>query len=749
MVRFFLLTALISVNLFAVSNSKCTPDYGDTKVYECKHQTDIPYALVDDNWCQSNCLAQGKPNGHVSCFYKERANTKKQHCKCLPKDEGGNEGGSGVAVPNALRLNLTAAEITHLTDVYINETLAIIDEIAAIPRDECNFETVYAKANFNDGDLDPLVSSLMFLSNVHPDANARKASVDSEKKISEFSSSLLNKQNYYRAFTWAAENLDYSKLSAEDQRLVNKTLAGNERSGVFYDAEKKEKLQTLSTRQGVLSADFSTNIAADDTAVEFTKEELVGVSDEVLATFQKNGDKYIVDIKPPSYNPVMSKCTNEATRRALWTARYERVPQNDPMLKEMTGLRLEEANIKGYPTFAEYGLAVKMAKNQQNVLTFLEDLQVKLRPLADAEMESLSAEKPGSEFHPWDFHFYTTKVKEEKYSIDANEIKNYFSLDTVLTGMLNIYETLLSVKFVEKPNDSTVWHPDVKIFELWEADKSSFLGHMYLDLMVRSDKYEHAAVWPLQTGGVYSDGSRRHPAVAMVTNFPPPTDTKPSLMSHGEMETFFHELGHAMHGLCSKTKWSTFHGTSVERDFVEAPSQMLENWVWEKDILQNLSSHYLTKEKLSDEIIDKMLAAKQYNVAISSITQIAYATYDMKLTILETAAQTSAVDIKGLWESSFLNVTGMAGSASATHPSTFGHLMGGYAAGYYGYMWSKVYSQDMYTIFQENGVMNEKTGMSYRTNILKPGSSLDASQLLLNFLGREPNNEAFLKSIGL
>lgn len=310
--------------------------------------------------------------------------------------------------------------------------------------------------------------------------------------------------------------------------------------------------------------------------------------------------------------------------------------------------------------------------------------------------------------------------------------------------MLSIYESILGLKF-ESIKDSKCWNADVKLIRVSNAADGQLVGHLYLDLFPRDGKYTHAACFDLIPGYVKSDGTRNYPVSAIVGNFNKPTSSKPSLLNQNEVVTYFHELGHAMHQLCARTTFARFHGTNVETDFVEAPSQMLENWCYDKVALSKLSQHYVSKDSLPSEIIDAIVKAKNVNAGLSNLRQIFFGLFDMSIHMSD-----GHVDTTKIWTRLKKEIS-MIESQEGTYPAaSFGHMMGGYDSGYYGYLWSQVFSADMFfTRFFREGILNSKTGADYRACILQPGGSRDASEMIRNFLGRDPNQEAFLKSIGL
>jgi Zn-dependent oligopeptidase len=312
----------------------------------------------------------------------------------------------------------------------------------------------------------------------------------------------------------------------------------------------------------------------------------------------------------------------------------------------------------------------------------------------------------------------------------------------VLAGTLQIYQDLLGLKFVQVTGVA-VWHPEVQTYEVYDKSSNDLIGHFYMDLFPREGKYTHAAAFPLQKGCVLANGEWQLPASAMVCNFAKPLPGTPSLLKHDEVETFFHEFGHIMHGICAKAKYARFAGTSTERDFVECPSQMLENWCWDKEILRKISCHHKTGEPLPDALLDKMIAAKNVNSGLLNLRQVFYGVFD------QTAHTSEHIDSAKLYNTLRAEITKTAPQPQTNGAASFGHLVGGYDASYYGYLWSKVFSADLFEQFSQKGVMSAELGKRYREMILQPGGSKDGDEMLRDFLGRDPIMQPFVRSIGL
>jgi len=342
----------------------------------------------------------------------------------------------------------------------------------------------------------------------------------------------------------------------------------------------------------------------------------------------------------------------------------------------------------------------------------------------------------------WDWRYYHNMVMEKEYQIDEEKISEFFPMDHVTEAMLQIYEEVLGLTFM-KSKQSNSWHEDVPQYAVFNSSDKTFMGHFYLDLYPREGKFGHAAKFDLQRGCLIN-GQKRYPAAAMLANFTRPQKDKPSLLKHNEVVTYFHEFGHVMHDLMSTAKYHLFSGTSVQRDFVETPSQMLENWCYDASVLKKLSKHYQTGEPLPEALRTQLIKAKLGCAAILYKRQLFFGYFDMSI---HTAK--GAVNTQQIWFDLRKKISGIEAPENTNGAATFGHLLGGYSSGYYGYLWSEVFSADLFKEFEKVGVLNREMGLKYREKILAPGGTKDAMDLLIDFLGREPQQDAFLIHIGL
>ncbi|KAL2164928.1 hypothetical protein VTH06DRAFT_224 [Thermothelomyces fergusii] len=646
---------------------------------------------------------------------------------------------------------------------------------------------------------------LGFYQYVSGDSALRDASTEADKILDEFVIECNMREDVFRLVdavykrSGLGESLEKDKNrlidealakaagldDVESARLLERERKSYIRNGLgLPEGPKRDRFKEIKKRLSQIQIEFQKNLNEENGGIWFTAEELDGVPQDVLDTLEKgtgeNEGKLRLTFKYPDLFPTLKFAKNPETRRKVLIANENKCNQNVPLFKEAILLRDEAARLLGYPDHASFRIEDKMAKTPKAVLDFLEDLKGRLVAGGAKEIEHLLELKKkdheernlpfDGNYYLWDHRFYDRMMVEKEYSIDENAIAEYFPLKSTVAGMLRIFEELFGLVFVElTPEDrkrisptgkaeDIAWHEDVIIFSVWndESEGDGFVGYLYLDLHPRPGKYGHAANFSLQPGFLKPDGTRRYPATALVCNFSKPTDKKPSLLKHEEVVTLFHELGHGIHDLAGRTRYARYHGTSTVRDFVEAPSQMLENWCWTPSQLKSLSSHYETGQPIPDDLIEKLIATKHVNDALFNLRQLHFGLFDMTVHTPKTHEELETLDVSKLYNELRAEISLIKGPEAQGEPSTwgngqatFGHLIGGYDAGYYGYLYSQVYSTDMfYTVFKSNP-MDPVQGRRYRHTVLEKGGSQDEMLSLEQFLGRKPNTEAFYKELGL
>jgi thimet oligopeptidase len=512
--------------------------------------------------------------------------------------------------------------------------------------------------------------------------------------------------------------------------------------------ENRDQLKIIKDELAVISDQFSENIAAEDDFLEVDKSDIEGLPADYQEAHKQADGTYRIDLSYPSYGPFMKYSKSESARKALFMKYQNRAaPENLEVLQLLLEKRREMANLLGYDSYSAYLLEDRMAQNPATVWEFEENLKEDLRAKTQLDVAELQAAKESNggnsdQLKSWERSYYFNLLLKEKYELDVEEVKQYFALDDVIKGLFDLTKTLFDLEYKEIAQPS-VWQEDVRMFEVYQDGKLK--GIFYLDLHPRANKYNHAACFGIINGRSTPKGYQI-PMASLVCNFPEATSEKPALMPHGEVGTFFHEFGHVLHQMLTTTELYAQSGTNVARDFVEAPSQIFENWAWDYDVLKSFSRHYETGEVLPKPLFDKMLAAQKVGSGTSATGQVFLGTYDLTLhDQFDPNSGKTTTDILRSVQNEVLPYPYIEGTY---FQSAFGHL-DGYGSSYYGYLWSLVYAQDMFSVFTEHGILDKTTGLRYRDIILARGSSEKAIDLVKEFLGRAPNNEAFLKELGL
>lgn len=620
--------------------------------------------------------------------------------------------------------------------------------LIAIPQAERTFENTimgYERAFDNYGNA---LGMSGFLSYVSTDKKFRDAANDLQMQISQYMVDVATRRDVYKAIR---EYTDTNpRLDPVQAKLVKEMLIGFKNSGMDLNDADLEKFKALNKEKAEYIIKFDKNIQEYKDPLAVTKEQLRGLGEDYIKKLSKTDDgKYLVTLDYPDYVPFMQNADDEQARKELEFKFNRRGGQENVELLEKTlTLRREIARLLGYKNHAELRLEDRMAKNPKTVMAFLKDLQKKLKPLGkkeDKEMIAYKNSKTGKNsrtLYSWESGYWSNKFRKENLELDSEKIKEYFPSQVVIDGMLDLFGGVFGITF--EPVDIPVWHPDVKAFKIKDKASGELVAYFYMDLYPREGKYKHAACFGLVEGEEKQDGTYQIPFVAIVANLNKPSGDTPSLLKHSEVETLFHEFGHVLHNALTKAKYSAFSGTSVSWDFVEAPSQMLERWAWDPQVLKKISKHYQTGEALPDDLIKRMIAAKNFGAGGMYLRQDFFAQYDMTLHTADTMPDTTK-----LYFELTKKIRGLPLTKGTIPQASFGHIMGGYDAGYYGYLWSEVIAEDFFGEFKKNGIFNPETGLKFRREILEKGGTLDEEKMVENFLGRPADNKPFLKSIGL
>ncbi len=646
-------------------------------------------------------------------------------------------------VRELIRSDYKSGELTELCNSTIEKVRKDLDSIASISQDKRSFDNTMLSLEASSAELSDKTTPLTFMGYVSTNPELSAEGSDCEAKVGQFYVEIFTRRDLYQAVVNATPR------NADETRLLQKTLEGFEQNGLKLSDEILAQVRDLKVKLSAKENQYSTNSNNDKTVVLFDADELQGLPADYMADLKKNAaGKLIVKTKESDYPLVMQNAIKAETRKKMMAAYLSRGgAENSKLLSEAVVLRAQIAKLMGFKNWADYRTNGRMAQNSDTVLAFLNGLKDKLSKRNQEDFSKILNFKKESvpeaqSLDQWDITYYSYQLQKRDFSLDNEKIREYFPADVVIAGMFQVYSKMFGVRY-EEVTDAKPWSPDVKMFAIYDSSDNRLIGYFYTDFFPRTGKYGHAAAFPLISARTLQDGQYSLPVSAIVANLNPPTNGKPSLLDHGDVETIFHEFGHIMHQTLTRAPYASLSGSNVAQDFVEAPSQMLENWVWNKEILNSLSGHYLDhSKKLPNELLEKMIAAGEFNQAYGYTKQLLYALFDMTL-----HTQDQSLDVNQTYIDLYRQVIGQEPLAGQQFPASFGHLMGGYDAGYYGYLWSEVYAQDMFTQFPEENLLSPEVGTRYRKNILEPGNMKNALDLLRNFLGREPNAEAFFKKL--
>ncbi len=657
-----------------------------------------------------------------------------------------------------IRSDYSPAELNHLCTAVISEFTKSVNDLVQRPIKNpgfaLTFENTFGDLENISAQFDEKLTPLGFMNDVSVDADLRKSSEDCSAMASQTAIEIYSRKDLYHLMKQAQKEIQkqikISTLSQTDIRLIQQSMIGFKLSGLDLPDAKLAQFKKIKTEISDLEIQFAANLNNNNDSVEMNDAEMAGIPDVVRVRFVKlpNGN-YQIPAKTTYYVDFMENASNsDARRKMAFVFSNREAKVNTELLQRTVRLRREAALLLGFKDWADYRTYDKMAKTGSRARQFLQDLKSKMRLAFQKDYQELLAFKKTSDpqttkLNSWDIGYYSHHLKIKNYAIDDELIREYFPSDHVIAKMFEIYSELLSVKFVPVQNAMT-WHPTVQLFEIHDAATGALLAYFYADLYPREGKYNHAAAFPLRTGREVG-GQYQPPIAAIVANLNPATKDRPSLLSHDDVETLFHEFGHVMHATLTKVKFASLSGFNVAGDFVEAPSQMLENWVWQPQILKKISAYYSDRsKKMPDALIAKLIRSRKFNQAYGFNGQLLYSIYDLTL-----HQSPKDLDVTETYNNLYKEIMGLDPLPGSHFPASFGHIMGGYDAGYYGYLWSNVYAFDMFTKFENGNLFSPFEGLNYRKIILEKGNLQDATVLLQEFLGRKPNTDAFFRYLGI
>lgn len=644
---------------------------------------------------------------------------------------------------------VNADEVTEGMDAALEQAQQILENLVS-DKENRTFENTMLPLDRIADVLSHANARYAFMGYVHTEKEVRSAAKTAEEKLETFGVEMVFRDDLNAAVQDYAATDEAAALDGEKARLVEFMLRDLRHAGHELSPEARARVKEKTQRLVELGVRFQENIDEWEDHILVEPEELDGLPPsfaESLETDEETG-KLKVTLAYPHLIPFVENAKRRDLREELsFKFNTQAVEANRKILEEARGLRHQIAEEFGVPSWAHHRLEERMAKDPERVSAFYENLVTPLTKQGEvdlAAMGELLKTDTGADgsVQTWDWRFYDTQQRRTDYGVDPFEVASYFPLDSVLGGMFDLVQETFGLDFREVP-DPDVWHPDVRLFAIHDAASGEEISHFYFDLFPREGKYGHAAEFPLIMSRRLEDGSYQNPVCAMVANFTKPTASAPSLLQHGEVETLFHEFGHVLHQNLGRTELARFAGTSVERDFVEAPSQIMQHWVWRADVLRRFARHHETGEPIPDQLVEQLVAARQLNVSVHQLRQLQYGWWDQTIHGADPEIDFDVV----LREGARLGLMPFHEGTFAL--ASFGHLMGGYDAAYYGYMWSEVFGDDMFSRFEEEGVTNPEVGMAYRREVLEKGGSEDADQMLTAFLGREPDNTAFLRKLGI
>jgi thimet oligopeptidase len=591
-----------------------------------------------------------------------------------------------------------------------------------------------------------------FLARVHPDGEVREAAHAADEKLTKWRVELPFRERLAQVVKEYARTEDAQRLEGERRRLLDHWLRDLRRAGHDLPPEQRAEVQRLRERLVELELAFQRHVDEYQDGVELTREDLRGLPESYIDRLRPGSapGTYRVTLEYPDFFPFMEQAERRDLRQALEHKQFNQAAdRNAEVLAEALTVRRRIAELLGYDSWAHYAQEIRVAREPANVRRLYDAIVPPLTARARDEYERmrqlLEQERPEDAdptLRTWDWRYYDTRLRKHEYGVDQTEVAEYFPLERVMDGMFELTAEVFGLRYrrIEEPH---AWHPDVTAYEILDAESGEHVAVFYADLFPREDKYGHAAAFPLIVGHRRPDGVHERPVSAIVANLTKPTADDPSLLKHDEVVTLFHEFGHVLHMSLSRAEFTRFSGAETEWDFVEAPSQIMEHWVWDPDVLARFARHFRTGQPMPRELVDRLVDARNLNEAVKTLRQVYLGQMDLGFHGPE-----RDVDLDEVNRRAFA-VTLLPFHEGTAYYCGFEHLMGGYDAGYYGYLWSKVYGDDMYSRFEAEGVTNPEVGRAYREAILERGGTEDGERLLERFLGRPASQDAFLRQLGI
>ena len=641
-------------------------------------------------------------------------------------------------------------------ECQMQEIQAIVDQ-----KEEPSFENTIVALERSWAMLNRVLGVMYPMLSANADEELMKISERVSPKLSEHESNITLNEGLWKRVKYVYDNCDKSKLSTEDKMLLGKTYIGFVSSGASLEGADRDKFRELSAKISKLSLKFGQNVLRELNTYEMwlNKEDLTGLPESAVeaakyaAKAKGKDDAYLFTLHAPSYGPFLKYSSRRDLREKMYKMYYMRNTKgeysNIDVIKELSYSRYELAKLLGYKNYADYVLRRRMAESVENVYGLLDQLRdsyrkVQIKDLKELEEFATKLEGKKMKLEPWDYSYYSTKLKDSKYSINDELLRPYFELSNVVKGVFGLATKLYGLNFTQDFN-AQIFNPEVKAYDVTDSE-GNFVGIIYTDFFPRATKRSGAWMTGFRDQSIDATGKNIRPIVSITMNFTRPTENKPSLLTYSEVETFLHEFGHALHGLLTNCRYASLSGTSVYRDFVELPSQFNENFLPQKEFLDSFAKHYLTGEPIPQDLIDKIIASSQFGAAYACIRQLNFGYLDMAWhTITEKVTDPFDFEANALKDVLIFPIT-----ENCITSTQFSHIFsGGYAAGYYSYKWAEVLDADAFAKFKEDGLFNQATAKSFKDNILSKGGSEHPMTLYKRFRGCEPSIDALLERDGI